>query len=120
MIAREGDLDVEFAGNTTIDNITAEGDMKIVTRGKEMHIKNLGHIDDSTGIVKDENGRMNDYFGPHHDGYEFDGRYDKDDHKSEILPNKVEVKALDINHNIRPTEEVLEGGYEAWAGSTVN
>lgn len=35
MIAREGDLDVEFAGDTTIDNITAEGDMKIVTRGQK-------------------------------------------------------------------------------------
>ena len=112
MIAREGDLDVEFAGNTTIENITAEGDMKIVTRGKEMHIKNLGHIEDDSVTPAD-------YFGPRHDGYEFDGRYDKDDHKSEVLPNSVVVKALDINHNIRPTEELVDGGHEAWAGSTV-
>ena len=111
MIAREGDLNVEFAGNTTIENITAEGDMNIVTRGKTLEIQNLGHIEDDSVTP-------NDYFGPHHDGYEFDKGYDKDDHKSEILPNHVNVKALDINHNIRPTEEIVDG-HEAWAGSSV-
>ncbi len=113
MIAREGDMYLEFAGNTTIDNVTAEGDMTIITRGQNLEITNLGHIDDPA-IINGE-----DYFGPHHDGYEFDKGYDKDDYKSEILPNKVVVKALDINHNIRPTEELVDGGHEAWAGSTV-
>jgi hypothetical protein len=41
MIAREGDMDVEFAGDTDITNVTAEGDMKIVTRGQKLNIKNL-------------------------------------------------------------------------------
>ena len=112
IIAREGDIDIEFAGNTTIENITAEGDMKVVTRGKNLNIKNIGHIEDPSVTPAD-------YFGERHDGYAFDQGYDQADHKSEVLPNHVELKALDINHNIRPTQEVLEGGYEAYADSTV-
>ena len=116
MIAREGDLDVEFAGDTTIDNITAEGDMKIVTRGQKMHIKNLGHIKDSAVTPED-------YFGPRDYGLRDNpnlpnGGY-TGEYENEALPNNVVVKALDINHNIRPTEETLNGGYEAWANSTV-
>ena len=116
MIAREGDLDVEFAGDTTIDNITAEGDMKIVTRGQKMHIKNLGHIKDSAVTPED-------YFGPRDYGLRDNpnlpnGGY-TGEYENEALPNNVIVKALDINHNIRQTEETLEGGYEAWANSTV-
>ena len=116
MIAREGDLDVEFAGDTTIDNITAEGDMKIVTRGQKMHIKNLGHIKDSAVTPED-------YFGPRDYGLRDNpnlpnGGY-TGEYENEALPNNVVVKALDINHNIRQTEETLEGGYEAWANSTV-
>lgn len=116
MIAREGDLDVEFAGDTTIDNITAEGDMKIITRGQKMHIKNLGHIKDSAVTPED-------YFGPRDYGLRdnpnlpnggYTGKYE-----NEALPNNVVVKALDINHNIRKTEKTLDGGYEAWANSTV-
>lgn len=116
MIAREGDLDVEFAGDTTIDNITAEGDMKIITRGQKMHIKNLGHIKDSAVTPED-------YFGPRDYGLRDNpnlpnGGY-TGEYENEALPNNVVVKALDINHNIRKTEETLEGGYEAWANSTV-
>jgi hypothetical protein len=99
MIAREGDLDVEFAGNTTIDNITAEGDMKVVTRGKTLEITNLGHIEDDSVTPAD-------YFGPRHDGYEFDGRYDQDDHKSEVLPNSATIKALDISFQQITTTEL--------------
>lgn len=116
MIAREGDLDVEFAGDTTIDNITAEGDMKIVTRGQKMHIKNLGHIKDSAVTPED-------YFGPRDYGLRDNpnlpnGGY-TGEYENEALPNNVVVKALDINHNIRQTEKTLDGGYEAWANSTV-
>ena len=116
MIAREGDLDVEFAGDTTIDNITAEGDMKIVTRGQKMHIKNLGHIKDSAVTPED-------YFGPRDYGLRDNpnlpnGGY-AGEYENEALPNNVVVKALDINHNIRKTEKTLDGGYEAWANSTV-
>ncbi len=111
MIAREGDMYVEFAGNTKIDNITAEGDMTVITRGKNLEIENLGHIQDNSVTPAD-------YFGPRHDGYEFDGRNDGQ-YKSDVLPNNVTVKALDINHNIRPTEELVDNGHEAWANSTV-
>ena len=116
MIAREGDLDVEFAGDTTIDNITAEGDMEIVTRGQKMHIKNLGHIKDSAVTPED-------YFGPRDYGLKDNpnlpnGGY-TGEYENEALPNNVVVKALDINHNIRKTEKTLDGGYEAWANSTV-
>jgi hypothetical protein len=111
MIAREGDLNVEFAGNTTIENITAEGDMTVITRGKSLEINNIGHIEDTSVTPED-------YFGPRHDGYEFDGGYDQDYHKTEVLPNNVTLKALDINHNVRPTDEIVDG-HEAWANSTV-
>ena len=116
MIAREGDLDVEFAGDTTIDNITAEGDMKIVTRGQKMHIKNLGHIKDSAVTPEDYFGQR-DYGlrdNPNLPNGGYTGEYE-----NEALPNNVVVKALDINHNIRKTEKTLDGGYEAWANSTV-
>ena len=39
IIARKGDANIEFAGNTTIDNITAEGDLSVITRGKNLEIK---------------------------------------------------------------------------------
>ena len=110
MIAREGDLDVEFAGNTTIKDITAEGDLRVVTRGKNIEIENLGHITDESVIP-------NDYFGPRDYGQK-DGGYMEPDYRDEALPNNAEVKALDINHNIRPTEELVDNGHEAWAGST--
>ena len=121
MVAREGDLDVEFAGNTNIQNITAEGDMKVVTRGKELNIKNLGHVDDPALI---NNGHYEDYFGTA-DGWAADGRYAEDDFKHDILPNNATVKALDINHNIRTTDatikqpEIDDGDFEAYAGSKV-
>jgi len=110
MIAREGDLDVEFAGNTTIENITAEGDMNIVTRGKTLEIKNLGHIVDKSVIPED-------YFGPRNQGQK-DGGYMEPDYRDEVLPNHVKVAALDINKNIRPNGEDLNG-YYGYADSTV-
>jgi len=111
MIAREGDLDVEFSGNTHIKNITAEGDMTVITRGKNLVVDNIGHIQDSSVTP-------NDYFGPRHDGYEFDGRYNKADYKSDVLPNNVTLKALDINKNVRPDGEMVDG-YYAYADSSV-
>ena len=111
MIAREGDLDVEFAGNTTIQNITAEGDMSIVTRGKTLEIKNLGHIVDKSVTPQD-------YFGPRNQGQK-DGGYMKPDYRDEALPNHVKVAALDINKNIRSDGKVVNGGYWGYADSTV-
>ncbi len=111
MIAREGDLDVEFAGNTHIKNITAEGDMTVITRGKTLEIDNIGHIVDNSVTPAD-------YFGPRHDGYEFDGR-NNGEYKADTLPNNVKVKALDINKNIRPDGVDVDGGYYGMADSTV-
>ena len=122
MIAREGDMYVEFAGDTNIKNITAEGNLTVITRGQNMNIDNLGHIKDASVEPKD-------YFGTRDYGLNDNpnlpdggntGIYGK-----EPLPNKVVVKALDINHNIRPTEAEIEvprageGTYEAYANSTV-
>ncbi|MBR1461424.1 leukotoxin LktA family filamentous adhesin, partial [bacterium] len=111
MIAREGDLDVEFAGNTFIQNITAEGDMNIVTRGKSSEIKNLGHISDDSVTPKD-------YFGPRNQGQK-DGGYMKPDYRDEALPNHVKVAALDINKNIRRDGEMVDGEYWGYADSIV-
>lgn len=111
MIAREGDIDVEFAGNTTIKNVTAEGNLTIVTRGKTLEIENLGHIVDKSVIPED-------YFGPRDYGQK-DGGYMEPDYRDEALPNNATLKALDINHNIRPTDELVDNGHEAWANSTV-
>ena len=85
--------------------------MTVVTRGKTLEIKNLGHITDESVIP-------NDYLGPRDYGQQ-DGGYTKPDYRDEALPNHATVKALDINHNIRPTEELVDGGHEAWAGSSV-
>ena len=108
MIAREGDLEAEFAGNTTIDNITAEGDLIVTTRGQKLEIENLGSIKDGN----------KDYFGVRNNG-EADGGYSADDHKTEVLPNKTELKALDINHNLRPTAELVDGNHEGYAQAEV-
>ncbi len=121
IIAREGDADIEFAGNTTIKNITAEGDLKVVTRGKNITIENLGHIVDSSVTPED-------YFGPRNNGLAdnptlpnggYTGVYEK-----EPLPNTAVVKALDINKAIRPdgtdmeNPEAGEGLFYGKAGST--
>ena len=122
MIAREGDMYVEFAGDTNIKNITAEGDLTVITRGKNLNIENLGHIKDSSVEPRD-------YFGPRDYGLNDNPRLPDGGNTGvygkEPLPNNVVVKALDINHNIRPTEAEIEvpkageGLYEAYADSTV-
>ena len=108
MIAREGDLEVEFAGNTKIDNITAEGDLVVTTRGQKLDIENLGSIKDGN----------KDYFGVRNNG-KADGGYTNADHANEVLPDNAELMALDINHNIRPTQELVDGNHEAYAQSEV-
>lgn len=108
MIAREGDLEVEFAGDTKIDNITAEGDLIVTTRGQKLDIENLGSIKDGN----------QDYFGVRNNG-RADGGYTNADHASEVLPDNVDLTALDINHNIRPTQELVDGNHEAYAQSEV-
>ena len=44
MISREGSIDAEFSGNTTIDEITAKDNIKIVNRGASLSIENLGSV----------------------------------------------------------------------------
>lgn len=108
MIAREGDLEVEFAGNTKIDNITAEGDLLVTTRGQKLDIENLGSIKDGN----------QDYFGVRNNG-KADGGYTNANHANKVLPDNAELMALDINHNIRPTQELVDGNHEAYAQSEV-
>ena len=107
MISREGNIDAEFSGNTYIDEITAEGDINIVTRGKTLEINHLGTVP-NTPV---------DYFGPRTQGQK-DGGYMEPDLRDETLPNHVTLAALDINKNIRPDGEMVDGHY-AWADSTV-
>jgi len=107
MISREGNIDAEFSGNTYIDEITAEGDINVVTRGKTLEINHLGTVP-NTPV---------DYFGPRTQGQK-DGGYMEPDLRDETLPNHVTLAALDINKNIRPDGEMVDGHY-AWADSTV-
>ena len=75
MIARNGSINAEFAGNVNINETTAAKDLNITTRGAELNIKNLGSVP-NTPV---------DYYGPN----------------GTIKPQNVELKALDINKNTR-------------------
>ena len=44
MIARTGDIDAEFSGNTYIREITAQDNINLVTRGKNLYIENLCQV----------------------------------------------------------------------------
>ena len=126
MVSREGSLDVEFAGNTYIEEVTAKKDVKLVTRGKTMEINHLGTVPtlgDNGQIGENvydtylgngnriaDNSLTGDNDGPGHDN---------------ATPNNAIVKALDINKTIRPDGEMVtdndhgnSGDYYAWADST--
>ncbi|MBP3821061.1 leukotoxin LktA family filamentous adhesin [bacterium] len=107
MIAREGDLYAEFSGDTYIDEVTSEGALTLITRGKSMEVNHLGTVP-RTPV---------DYFGPRTNG-QADGGYMKPDLRDETLPNNAVVKALDINKKIRPNGSNIDG-YYAYADSTV-
>jgi len=92
MISREGTIDAEFSGDTYIREITADKGLKVVTRGAELVIDNLGKVP-NTPV---------DYFGPNGD----------------IVPDEVVVKALDINPNTRVDNEEIDG-VQHWANSHV-
>ena len=70
MIARKGDINAEFSGDTYIDQTTAQNNINITTRGKNLVIDNLGLVPDYP----------KDYYGPNGD----------------IVPEKVTLKALDL------------------------
>ena len=92
MISREGTIDAEFSGDTYIREITADKGLKVVTRGAELVIDNLGKVP-NTPV---------DYFGPNGD----------------IVPDEVVLKALDINPNTRVDMEEIDG-VKHWANSHV-
>ncbi len=70
MIARTGSIDAEFSGNTYIREITANKNIDLVTRGKNLYIENLGLVPSYP----------QDYYGPN----------------DNIVPEKVTIKALDL------------------------
>lgn len=107
LISREGNIDVEFGGNTHISNTTAEGDLKIITRGKELTIDNLGHLNNTK-----------DYFGERNKG-EADGGYLENEYKNETLPDNVTLKALDVNPYTRDENKTYTLIYGKDANSTV-
>ena len=75
MIAKNGSINAEFAGNVNVKETTAAKDLNITTRGAELNIENLGSVP-NTPV---------DYYGPN----------------SNVKPKNVELKALDINKNTR-------------------
>ncbi len=70
MIARTGDINAEFSGDTYIREITAKDNINLVTRGKNMYIDNLGIVPTYP----------QDYYGPN----------------GNIIPDKVKITALDL------------------------
>ena len=90
MISRTGSIDAEFSGNTYIREITANKNIDLVTRGKNLYIENLGMVPTYP----------QDYYGPNKD----------------IAPEKVTIKALDLG-SYWDENEAPE--YEHAADSTV-
>lgn len=90
MIARKGDIDAEFSGDTYIGETTAANNIKITTRGKHMYIDNLGQVPSYP----------QDYYGPN----------------TNTVPNKVTLKALDLGSY---WDENEKPNYEHAADSTI-
>ncbi len=90
MIARTGSIDAEFSGNTYIREITADKNIDLVTRGKNLYIENLGLVPTYA----------QDYYGQNKD----------------VVPEKVTIKALDLG-SYWDENEAPE--YEHAADSTV-
>ena len=75
MIAKNGSINAEFAGNVNVKETTAAKELNITTRGAELNIEHLGSVP-NTPV---------DYYGPNNN----------------VKPKNVELKALDINKNTR-------------------
>ncbi len=79
MISRTGDINAEFSGNTYIGEITAQKNINIVNRGKDLFI-------DSLGIVPSY---PNDYYGPN----------------GNITPENVKITGLDLGTPENPNNQ---------------
>ena len=90
MIARTGSIDAEFSGNTYIREITANKNIDLVTRGKNLYIENLGLVPTYA----------QDYYGEN----------------KNVVPEKVTIKALDLGSY---WDEGEKPHYEHAADSTV-
>ncbi|MBO8430754.1 leukotoxin LktA family filamentous adhesin, partial [Spirochaetes bacterium] len=90
IIARKGDIDAEFSGDTYIEETTAQNNIKITTRGKHMEINHLGEVPNYP----------NDYYGPNNN----------------VTPDKVTLTALDLGSYWDESENPQ---YEHAADSTV-
>ena len=92
IISREGSANIEFSGNTIIDEITAAKDINVVTRGAALQIHKLGSVPETPV----------DYYGPNAD----------------ITPENATIKALDINTRTRLDNTMIDG-VNHWADSRV-
>ncbi len=90
MISREGSINAEFSGNTYIGEVTADKNINLTTRGKNLYIENLGTVPNYP----------QDYFGPN----------------KNIAPDKVKLTALDLGSYWDNSEAP---DYEHAADSTV-
>jgi hypothetical protein len=77
IVAREGNINAEFSGNTAIRDITAPGEINVVNRGRDLYIQNLGG-----------NPELYEQPGDYYGGY---------DANNPIAPTKVTLKALNLN-----------------------
>ncbi len=127
MVSREGSIDVEFAGNTYIDEITAKKDVKAVTRGKTIEINHLGTVPSLGDNGQNGNDVYKSYLG-NADRFDDNGPLGDDDGLGydHATPNNAEIKALDINKKIRPDGQMVPDdrptgttdNYYAYADST--
>ena len=70
LISREGSINAEFSGDTYIRETTANNEINLTTRGKNMYIENLGEVPTYP----------QDYYGPNEN----------------VHPDKVKITALDL------------------------
>ena len=94
IISRTGDVKAEFSGDTYIEETTAQNNIDITTRGKNLYVNNLGQAPTTY-----KNGR-NDYYGPNNN----------------IVPEKAKLTALDLGSYWSPSEAPA---YQHAADSTI-
>ena len=87
MVARNGDVNAEFSGNAYVDDVVAQGNINLTSRGKYLIVNNLG--DSSSSDFQYKNG---DYYGTYNNVY----------------PEHAALKALDLA-NVGNTNEHPHG-----------
>lgn len=78
MIARKGDIKAELSGDTYIREMTANKNIDVLTRGKNLYVDNLGIVPTYA----------NDYYGPN----------------SNVIPDAVKLTALDLGSYLSDAE----------------